>query len=771
MTFRHRFALLLIMLAALTRGPALESGFTTTPLMQSEVRVLKQMLDYAHFSRGNLKREDYLQLVTDYMALLDPQRLYFTASDEKALRQLYGPSLEEAIAYQGNIDAAFRMHSLFEERVRTRIAWINETLAQGLDLNTEETYTPDRSKEPWPADQAAADDVWRRRLKLELITAELGGKKPEEARQLVTHRLERFLKNNTDLQAPEVQEGFLTAFMQLYDPHSNYFSAITLDDFNIDINLALTGIGALLSLDDEGYCNIVSLTPGGPADLSGHLHPKDRIIAVQQDKAEPVDIVGMRLRDIVRMIRGPKDTKVTLTLAPRDAADQAKTEQVSLIRDVIKLNQARASAHLYDVPNPNGQTAKVGVITLNSFYGEAGHNPGEEPSPSTTKDVAELIKKLQADGATALVIDLRRNGGGLLGEAISLTGLFIDRGPVVQVEDSLGRISLGTDRDPDIAYDGPLALLTSRFSASAAEIFSGALQNYGRAVVIGDTSTFGKGTVQVVYEMENYLPRFANDYGRPGAAKLTTQKYYLPSGASTQQRGVIPDIILPSLDEYIDVGEATEAHAFLWDEIGAAPFQGQPLARDFLAPLTTASKQRQHSLPEFDLLRRNIDWFRTRTEQKILSVNLGIRRTEKETAEATRKKFRDEFKKFSTENFTSKEVLLDAVAAERAKEKEKKPEPAVSQTEAKPDALAETIKPDEATAVAAQDDKGEPKDEDAEEEETPNDEVFDIHLREALRIVNDAARLSADPHWAKQGVYSPKLAAPVVSTTEPAMAK
>lgn len=714
MRFRPLF-LLGLLLSFLPGMLAIDRDYATNPLMQNEVRTLKQMLDYVHFNRNAVKPDDYPKLITDYMALLDPQRLYFTTGDEQSLRRLYGLQLEADLAYRGNIDAAFRIYGLFEQRVQSRITWVREQLGSDLDLTQDETYTIDRNKGPWPADQAEADDVWRRRLKAEYINEILADKTPEDARQTMKRRFERFLKNTAEVQPHEIQERFLTALTRLYDPHSAYFSAPTLEDFNVDINLSLVGIGAVLSVNDEGFCSIVSIVPGGPADLTGKIKVNDRIITVQQEGADPIDVVGMRLRQIVQMVRGQKNTKVTLTLVPQKSADQTKTEQVVVTRDVIKINQARASAAIYEVPDQEGKISNIGVITLNSFYGEAGDT--DDPTrASASNDVAELIAKLNRDNISALVIDLRRNGGGLLSEAINLTGLFIDQGPVVQVRDSLGRVALGRDNSSAIAYDGPLAILTSRFSASASEIFAGAMQNYGRAVVIGDSSTYGKGTVQVIFEMQNYLPRLGRDYGKAGAAKLTTQKYYLPNGASTQQRGVIPDITLPSIDDFLEIGEAREPNALIWDEISSTPFEGTPLNQAFVAPLLAASQQRQGSLDEFELLRRNIDWFRERTEQKAVSLHLEKRREQKKLIEIQSKKFEAEFEQLAKGNFSKREIKLDAVLAE------------------KETPLAE---------VAAVDG-------DTDGEDRATGAKLDVHLREALRVVSDAVQLSTDKQWAKR---------------------
>jgi carboxyl-terminal processing protease len=728
MRLRPFFQALLLAIIALPSAIAIDRDYATNPLMQNEVRTLKQMLDYVHFNRNAVKSEDFPKLITDYMALLDPQRLYFTAGDEQSLRRLYGQQIEADLAYRGNIDAAFRIYGLFEQRVQSRITWVREQLGQEMDLTVDETYVIDRTKGPWPANQAEADDIWRRRLKAEYINEVLAKKTPEEALQTMNRRFERLLKNTTDVQPHEIQERFLTALTRLYDPHSAYFSAPTLDDFNVDINLSLVGIGAVLSVNDEGYCNIVSVVPGGPADLSGQIKVNDKIIAVQQDGAEPVDVVGMRLRQIVQMVRGQKGSKVTLTIQPAKATEQSKVEQVAIVRDVIKINQARASANLYEVPDRDGRISNIGVITLNSFYGE----PGDTDDPkraSASNDVAELVRKLNKENLTALVIDLRRNGGGLLSEAINLTGLFIDQGPVVQVRDSMGRVSLGRDNSSSILYDGPLAVLTSRFSASASEIFAGALQNYGRAVVIGDSSTYGKGTVQVVFEMQHHLPKLARDYGRAGAAKLTTQKYYLPNGASTQKRGVVPDITLPSIDDFLEVGESREPNALIWDEINAAPFDGTPLNQAFVAPLLSASQQRQESLEEFALLRRNIDWFRERTEQKAVSLHIEKRREQKEASEAQTKLFEAEYEKLAKNNFNKRDFKLDAVLAEK-----------------------------EQTQVAAAENEGVEGDTDG-ESHTSNSRL-DVHLREALRVVSDAAQLSEDKQWAKRTPQRPAFSMP-----------
>ncbi|HET7536614.1 MAG TPA: carboxy terminal-processing peptidase, partial [Candidatus Didemnitutus sp.] len=489
---------------------------------------------------------------------------------------------------------------------------------------------------------------------------------------------------------------------------------------SIQMKLSLVGIGAVLGLDDDGFCVIREIVPGGPADLSGQIKVNDKITLVQQPTTEPVDIVGMKLRRIVDMIRGQKGTKVELTIQSGNPADNGKTKQVTIVRDVIKLNSARATASVYDVPGADGNPIPVGVIALNSFYGPSDDTTEGAPQNSATKDVAELVGKLKKEGIKALVIDLRRNGGGLLSEAVNMTGLFVGQGPVVQVRDSLGRLIVDNNTDTPLSYDGPVTVLTSRFSASASEIFAGPLQNYGRALIVGDSATHGKGTVQAVLEMKTYLPRLAeNVANRTGAAKLTIQKFYLPNGASTQKKGVVPDIALPSVDDYLPIGESSLPHALMWDEIKSTPFDGKPLAKTFVEPLAQASLDRQHSLEEFTYLQESVNRFKDQMEKKVVSLNLEDRRAQKKDDEEFKKKMDTELARLAKNDFPHREIKLASVLA----------------------AEAAGQKPAEKTAAT---DDG---DTDSLDEDTAA--KLDIHLREALRVVIDAARLSKDPqYWA-----------------------
>jgi len=731
--FRPRFYLrssLIALVLAVSVWAAPDRDLKTTPVMRLETRTLVQMLEYFHYNKDAVTAADYPQLITAFMQELDPQRLFFLSTDEESFRRQYGPRLETDLAYLGNIDTAFDIYKVYEQRVKSRMTWIFSELQSDVDFTTDESYTPDRSKSPFPATAEEADSLWHKRMKYEMLHDLLAKKTVEEAKTTLRKRYERMLKNMGDTEPTDIQETFLTSLTRMYDPHSDYFSSDTLQDFSIQMKLSLVGIGAVLGIEEDGNCIIREVVPGGPAYTSGQIHMNDKIVAVQQEGGETIEVIGMKLRRIVDMIRGAKSTKVTLTILPHDAADASQTKQVHIVRDVIKLNAARASARIYNLPSEqSGQTIPVGVISLNSFYDGSPEDAAPEDVRNTcSQDVAELVAKLKTEGIKALVIDLRRNGGGLLSEAVNMTGLFIKDGPVVQERDFQGQINVDSDTNSSVAYDGPLAVLTSRFSASASEIFAGALQNYGRAVIIGDSSTHGKGTVQAVLEMKNYLPRMSQEFTNTGAAKLTVRKFYLPNGSSTQNKGVVPDISLPSIDDFLPIGEASLPHALMWDEIKPTAFTGKALDKSLVQPLLQASRSRQESLEEFAYLKKSIDWFKERQEQKTISLNLDKRLALKQADDDFKKVMDAEVERLAKNNYASREIKLDSIIkAEAASEK----------------------------PVEAALDGG---DTDALDAET--EKKFDIHLRETLRVVADAL------HFDGNALVWTNGQAPVTASTE-----
>jgi carboxyl-terminal processing protease len=729
-TLKHSLQRLSLFASALLLATGLLSAAATdrpksSTIPKVEIRQLVDLLERYHYNRQKVRPATYSEVIRAFMEDLDQQRLFFLSSDLSAFEKKYSSSLYYNLRELGSVDCAYEMFEVYEQHAQSRITWIFEELKKDISLDSNEFYRIDRSKSDWPESVAAADDLWRKRLKYELASEILAKKTMEKAKETVRKRYERWQKSIGEMENLEVGELFLSSFARLYDPHSTYFSADTYEDFGIQMKLQLVGIGAVLGIEED-TCVIKEIMPGGPADLDKRLKPNDKILAVSQDKGESVDIVGMKLRKIVELIRGQKGTQVHLLIQPSDDTDGSHRREIVLTRDVVKLNSARAHGAIFDVPAPDGQsTVPIGVISLPSFYGGEDPGSGEEPT-SASKDVAELVTRLKAQNVVGIVLDLRRNGGGLLGEAIELTGLFINNGPVVQVKDYTGHIDVDADENNGILYDGPLAVLVDRFSASASEIVAGALQNYGRAVVIGDTSTHGKGSVQTVIEMKRVIPGIMMPAGKTGAAKLTVQKFYLPSGASTQLKGVIPDIVLPSIDDYLPIGESDLNNALVWDEIPSSYFDGKPLNAGLRQALLEASKKRQADLPEFAYVRKDVDRFKLRYEQKLVSVNLEERRKQKEADDAFRKEMKLERQQLEKNAYAFKEVRLVPAPPPRIKA-EKKPDD-----------------PDETP-------------EDADEDTNESYSKTDIRLREALRVVEDAIELPKN-HATWKHDYAPLTA-------------
>ncbi len=701
-------ALLSVFVFALSTGLAAtdRTRFSTSSTLAAEASTLTKLLDELHYNRDTVRSADYANVIPDYMGDLDGQRLFLLGSDRTKFMDEYSKNVYYNAAFLGNINAAYEIFYVYQERVETRIAWIFEELKKEFDLGTKETYRLDRQKSEWPATMAAADELWGRRLKFELVQELLNKKTLDEARTQVRKRYERMLKNLGEIEGNDLAEIFLSTIAHLYDPHSTYFSAATYEDFGIQMKLKLVGIGALLGIDDD-YCVVKEIIPGGPADLGRELKPNDKIISVTEKGGEPVEIIGMKLRRIVDKIRGKKGTTVCLTVQPSDSSDSSVRKEIVITRDTVQLNSARARGAVFEMTDLDGKSQPVGVITLPAFYvlGDEGDTDSERSSAS--RDVALLIGQLKQQGIQGLVLDLRRNGGGYLTEAIELAGLFVGRGPIVQVKNYNGEIHVDSDPDPKIAYAGPLAVLVDRFSASASEIVAGALQNYGRAIIVGDSSTHGKGSVQQVVEMKQ-LSRALSLAPKTGAVKFTIQKYYLPSGASTQLKGVVPDIVLPSIEDYLPIGEADLPRALVWDQIPTSFFEGEPLDAKILAPLRKASNERQSKLEEFSYLRTIVERFKTRQEQKLISVNLEERHQQKTEEDAFRKEMKVEKERVAKSDYPFKPFYLGP------------PPPPKIRTPKKDD------DDDELDGV---------------EEENETYVKADVHLRETLRIVSDAVAL------------------------------
>jgi carboxyl-terminal processing protease len=719
-------ALCLFALSAATGLAADDHKFSTSPTLSAEAQTLIQLLETDHYNRGAVTSNDYPQVIPEYMSALDGQHLFFLESDKDDFAKRFGNNVYYNVSYLGKIDSAYDIFNIYDQRVISRVGWIFGELKNPFDFTTSDTFRLDRSKSPWPATKVEADELWHKRLKFEILAELLNKKTLDQAREVVRKRYERILKTVGETDGSELSEIFLTTIAGLYDPHSTYMSADYLEDFGIQMKLQLVGIGAMLGLEDD-TCSVKEIVPGGPADLNRQLKPGDKIVAVAQDGVEPVEIIGMKLRKIVDMIRGNKGTRVHLIVQPADATDSSVRKEIIITRDVVKLNSARARAAVFQVPGADGQPQPLGVVTLPAFYGPADEGDTDNDKTSASEDVAKLVVQLKQAGVKGLVLDLRHNGGGYLSEAIELAGLFIHKGPVVQVRSSEGDIQIESDKGENLTYDGPMAVLVDRFSASASEIVAGALQDYGRAVVIGDTSTHGKGTVQAVIEMNKVnreLGLLAAN--KTGAAKITIQKFYLPDGSSTQLKGVVSDIVLPSIDEFLPIGESDLPHALVWDKIGTSFFDGRPIDRKLLARLQQESAARQASLPEFAYLRKYVAWFKEREAQKLISLNLEDRRKQKVADDAFRKEMKSERDLLAKADFPYKEFRLGP------------PLP--------PKIVAPKADPSKDGSIKDPDDDSDDSDEDA------NADAYgkvDVSLREAFRVVKDAIDLGRDhEYWA-----------------------
>src|SRR5215510_8335885 len=593
-------------------------------------RLTSKILEKSQFAHHPLDDELAGKFLDRYLDTLDTQHMVFLQSDVDEFAP-FKPTLAQATRRDGDSSPARVIFQRYLERLDQRAAYVAELLrTEHFDFTANERYNFDRKNAPHPADLAAAQKLWRQQVRADYLQEKLAGKKEDEIASTLTRRAARLPQTMRKLDKEAILETYLNALAHVYDPHSDYMGHEQMQSFGSVMNLSLVGIGASLQSDD-GYCKIREIVPGGPAARSGELKVGDRIVGVAQENGEFTDLVDMPLPQAVEMIRGQKGTAVRLTIIPATAGNDATRKTISLVRDEIKLEDQQAKARIVDLPGEKGGTQRIGVIDLPGFYG-GGRGSS---APSATKDVARLLKKLKQEKVTGIVLDIRRNGGGSLDEAINLTGLFIPAGPVVQVRGPNGRIEVGTDDDSATFYDGPLVVLTSRFSASASEILAGALQDYGRAIIVGDPSTFGKGTVQTILPLasvmrhEGLMP--AED---PGALKTTISKFYRPSGKSTQIEGVKSDIVLPSLSDLPEISEKEMPNPLPWDTVPSAIFANDDRVSPYLATLRGSSAERVAKDPDFIELQKDREEFRKRRETKSISLNESERRLEKAELDA-----------------------------------------------------------------------------------------------------------------------------------------
>src|SRR6184192_4248887 len=615
--FQRSLALCAIVLTATTAmPPALAASKETIAIS------VGRLLEEGHYTRQKLNEEVSRKFLLSYLELLDFSHLFFTQQDIDTLNAKYGNSIAGDVLL-GTLKPAYDIYALYTKRVDGRVAKIKELFKQPIDFKSNATVELSRQKAPWPKDEAEADQLWRGRIANELLQEHLSEHPIEPAPQLVARRYDRLARNVHEQDKDEQIKLFLDALAQAYDPHSEYLSKADMKNFSINMGLSLVGIGAMLRFED-GYAKIESLVPGGPAQLDGRLKVGDRITAVAQGQADYVDVREMRLDKVVEMIRGKKGTRVRLLAIPSDATDPSRRKNVELVRDEIKLKDQEARADIIIKKDENSDPVKLGWLTLPSFYADMDRH-----SKSTTRDVLALLKRLKKENIGGLVIDLRRNGGGSLEEAISLTGLFLKSGPIVQTKGSNGSIRISSDPDPGIAYSGPLIVLTSRQSASASEIFAAALQDYGRAVIVGDKNTFGKGTVQTILDIGNYTSLLGSRSHKDGALKLTIQKFYRVAGGSTQLHGVASDIVLPSLTDLPEFAEGALKNCLPYNEVPKAKYTkwSEPVSL-YIDELRRRSSERAQNDPEFHYVMEDQERLRHRLDDNRISLNEDVRKKE-----------------------------------------------------------------------------------------------------------------------------------------------
>ena len=533
------------------------------PHMAEASKWATTFLTRAHYKKTRLNDDMSSEILDRYIESLDPNRVFFLASDIRGF-EVYRSALDDSLIKQ-DLKPAFEIFNVYAHRVFQRIEYAKKLLEREFNFGIDETLQLDRSEAPWAESEKELNEIWRKRVKNDVLRLRLADKE-EGIEETLERRYENLASRVAELDSEDVFQYFMNAFAAAIEPHTGYLAPRTSENFNISMRLSLEGIGAVLQRENE-YTVIRHVVPGGPADQDGRLHVGDRIINVAQGTEQPVDVIGWRLDDVVDLIRGPAGTEVRLGIIPAESGLTGEAETIEIIRDQVKLEEQAAQKAILEVSGEDNEIVRVGVIDLPAFYLDFAARARREPDyRSSTRDVRRLLKELKEAEVDAVVVDLRNNGGGSLAEATSLTGLFIDQGPVVQVRDSSGRIDVESDPEDGVEWEGPLAVVVNRQSASASEIFAAAIQDYGRGVVIGEP-TFGKGTVQNLINLDRYGQ---GDDPRFGQLRLTVAQFFRVNGGSTQHRGVIPDVVFPTMGTDEEYGESAFDNALPWTSIRPA---------------------------------------------------------------------------------------------------------------------------------------------------------------------------------------------------------
>ena len=580
-----------------------------------------ELLKRHHYNKPPLDDARSLKVYEGYLKMLDPARSYFTADDITEFDR-WAKKFDDLLK-SGDLEPGFIMYKRQLVRAQERLNYALGLLknVDALDFSVDESLLVDREKAPWAKNTAELDDLWRKRVKDEVLRLKLAGKETKAIQELLTKRYKNQLSRLQQTSGEDVFQAYINAFAQTYDPHTNYLSPDNAENFDINMSLSLEGIGAVLQSDNE-YVKVVRLVPAGPAEKSKQVAPADKIIGVAQGDKDMVDVIGWRLEEVVKLIRGPKGSKVRLEVIPASNAPSDQTSKVvNITREAVKLEEQAAQKSVLKLKH-EGKDYKLGVIKVPAFYLDfKAFRAGDPNYKSTTRDVKRLLTELQAENVEGIVLDLRDNGGGSLQEATELTGLFIDQGPTVLVRNSDGRVDVLADEDPGAFYTGPMTVLVDRLSASASEIFAGAMQDYHRALIVGG-QTFGKGTVQTIQELNH------------GELKLTLAKFYRVSGQSTQHQGVLPDIAYPNIVDTKEIGESALPEAMPWDSIRAAIKPEVDPFKPFLAELQARHDARTISNPDFVFTRERLALGQELMKETSISLNEQKRRAQRADIEA-----------------------------------------------------------------------------------------------------------------------------------------
>jgi len=586
-------------------------------------RYIAKIINDYHYAKPSLGNSQSVEILDEYIELLDANKSYFLAEDIREFQQ-YRYNMDNSIL-TGWLKPSFHIYSVFQQRWSERNEFAMSLLNKKMNFKVKEDFYFDREETPWAVSKTELDDYWRKRVKNDALNLILADKDWSEVKDILSKRYKVAMRRVSQINSEDVFSYFMNAYANTVDPHTSYFSPHTAENFNIDMKLSLEGIGAVLQTDDV-YTKIRRIVEAGPADKSGELSVDDKVISVGQGNEALVDVVGWRIDDVVDLIRGDAGSIVRLEIEPANSSVTGKTKVVSIVREQVKLEEQAAKSEVLEIES-DGMVKRVGVIDLPKFYVDfKGRYEGKKDYRSTTRDIRNLIDEMKEDkGIDALIIDLRANGGGALDEATMLTGLFIDQGPVVQDRNRRGNVDILKDTDPGTSWDGPMAVLVNGSSASASEIFAGAIQDYGRGLIIGE-QTFGKGTVQRVLDLNRQVRSDDNGFG---ALKLTINKFYRITGESTQMKGVVPDITFPDPYSRNDFGEQSYGSSLKWDVIEAVDFKKAGDLATYIEPLNKRYQQRIKSNPEFQYLINDIKELEKRRSTKKFSLNIEERKNER----------------------------------------------------------------------------------------------------------------------------------------------